>query len=100
MPGAMNYRVDVQFGNWDAPAEPSFGFGVEPQSSGVTIVGNNNYNRCVHAIGPDSMTDTLEFMWSLIKLNFTPIIFIQVFFIQFSLNSQMLPILQVNPIGT
>ena len=46
MPGAMNYRVDVQFGNWDAPAETGFGFGVEPQSSGVTIVGNN-YNRCV-----------------------------------------------------
>ena len=47
MPGAMNYRVDVQFGNWDGPTETSFGFGTVTQSSAATIVGNN-YTRFVH----------------------------------------------------
>ena len=47
MPGAMNYRVDVQFGNWDGPTETSFGFGTVTQSPAATIVGNN-YTRFVH----------------------------------------------------
>ena len=49
MPGAMNYPVDVQFGNWDGPAESGFGFGAVTQSPAVTLV-SNNYTRCVHVV--------------------------------------------------
>ncbi|KAI0237344.1 hypothetical protein LSAT2_012142 [Lamellibrachia satsuma] len=63
MPGAMNYPVDVQFGNWDGPAESGFGFGAVTQSPAVTLV-SNNYTSGNHLHKPTSTVDTTMTMSS------------------------------------